>query len=96
MYKVCNKNLEWKGRGNGWVVIAEKEGGDDSDDEPITLELMCKVDDYKCVSAPVKRHCHTTYEAHKMKNKKLFQGTSAVFLICSNLCTTYNCIVWWL
>ena len=60
MYKVCNKNLEWKGRGNGWVVIAEKEGGDDSDDEPITLELVCKLiadsadknEDVEIVNAP--------------------------------------------
>ena len=42
MCKVCGKNLEWKGR-NGWVVIAEKEGDDDTDDNPITVELVCKL-----------------------------------------------------
>ena len=43
VYKVCNKNLEWRGRRDGWVAIAEKEGGDDSDDEPIALELVCEL-----------------------------------------------------
>ena len=42
MCKVCDKNLEWKGR-NGWVAIAEKEGGDDNNDKPITLELVCEM-----------------------------------------------------
>ena len=42
MYKVCGRNLEWKGRG-GWVAIAKKEGGDDSEDEPIALTLVCKL-----------------------------------------------------
>ena len=39
---ICNKNLDWKGR-DGWVAIAENKGGNDSDDEPITLELACKL-----------------------------------------------------
>ena len=59
VYKVCNKNLDWKGR-DGWVAIAKKEGGNDSDDEPITLELVCKLiadsadknEDVKIVKAP--------------------------------------------
>ena len=42
VYKVCDRNLDWKGR-NGWASIAEKEGGDDSDDEPIALELVCEL-----------------------------------------------------
>lgn len=41
-YKVCDKNLEWKSR-DGWVVIAEKEGGNDSDDEPLALALVCEL-----------------------------------------------------
>ena len=41
-YKVCDKNLEWKSR-DGWVVIAEKEGGNDSDDEPLALALACEL-----------------------------------------------------
>ena len=60
MYKIYNKNLEWKGGRNGWVVIAEKEGGDDSDDEPISLKLLCKLiadsadknEDAEIVNAP--------------------------------------------
>ena len=59
VFKVCDKKLDWKGR-NGWVVIAEKEGGNDSDDEPITLELVCKLvadsadknEDVEIVNAP--------------------------------------------
>ena len=42
MYKVSEEKLEWKGR-NGWVAITEKEGGDDSDDEPIALALVCEL-----------------------------------------------------
>ena len=42
IYKVCERNLDWKGR-DGWVAIAEKEGGDDSQDKPITLELVCEL-----------------------------------------------------
>ena len=42
MYKVSESNIEWKGR-DGWVAIAENEGGDDNDDEPITLELVCEL-----------------------------------------------------
>ena len=42
VYKVSESNLDWKGR-DGWVAIAEKEGGDDSQDEPITLELVCEL-----------------------------------------------------
>ena len=42
MYKVRKRNIKWKGR-NGWVVICEKEEGDDSDDKPIALELVCKM-----------------------------------------------------
>ena len=59
VYKVCDRNLDWKGR-NGWIAIAEKEGGDDSDDEPIALELVCKLvadnaeknEDVEIVKAP--------------------------------------------
>ena len=42
MYKVSDTNLEWKRR-NGWVAICEKEGGNDYDDEPIVLELVCEL-----------------------------------------------------
>ena len=42
VYKVCEGNLEWKGR-NGWVAIAEKEEGNDSDDEPLALTLVCEL-----------------------------------------------------
>ena len=42
IYKVCERNLDWKGR-DGWVAIAEKEGGNDSQDEPITLALVCQL-----------------------------------------------------
>ena len=42
VYKVCEENLDWKGR-DGWVAIAEKEGGDDSDDEPLALALVCEL-----------------------------------------------------
>ena len=59
VYKVCDKNLDWKGR-DGWVAIAEKEGGDDSDGEPIALELVCEIvaenaeknEDIEIVKAP--------------------------------------------
>ena len=59
MYKVCDRNLEWKGR-NGWVAIGKKEGGDGSDDEPIALEQVCehiadnaeKNEDVEIVKAP--------------------------------------------
>ena len=39
---MCERNLDWKGR-DGWVAIAKKEGGDDSHDEPIALELVCEL-----------------------------------------------------
>ena len=42
VYKVCDKNLEWK-KNHGWVAIAEKEGGSDSDDEPLALALVCEL-----------------------------------------------------
>ena len=42
VYKVCDRNFEWKGK-NGWVAIAEKEEGNDSGDEPITLALVCEL-----------------------------------------------------
>merc|ERR1711957_120284 len=42
VYKVCDKNLDWK-KNHGWVAIAEKEGGSDSDDEPLTLALVCEL-----------------------------------------------------
>ena len=59
MYKVYDRNLEWKGR-NGRVAIVEKEGGNDSDDEPIALALVCKLiaengeknEDIEIVKAP--------------------------------------------
>ena len=42
VYKVSESNIEWKGR-DGWTAIAEKEGGNDSDDEPIALALVCEL-----------------------------------------------------
>ena len=42
VYKVCDKNLDWK-KNHGWVAIAEKEGGSDSDDEPLALALVCEL-----------------------------------------------------
>ena len=59
VYKVCDRNLEWKGK-NGWVAIAEKEGGNDSVDEPIILALVCELvaenaeknEDIEIVKAP--------------------------------------------
>ena len=44
----------------GWAAIAEKEGGDDSDNELIALELVCKLvvdnaeknEDVEIVTAP--------------------------------------------
>ena len=59
VYKFCDRNVDWKGR-NGWVAIAEKEGGDDSDDESIALELVCELvadnadknEDVEIVKAP--------------------------------------------
>lgn len=59
MYKVCKSNLSWKGR-NGWTAICEKEGGGDSNDEPIALDLVCKMvalsadknDEVEIVKAP--------------------------------------------
>ena len=39
---MSESNLDWKGR-DGWVAIAEKEGGNDSDDEPIILALVCEL-----------------------------------------------------
>ena len=59
VYKVYDKNLDWKGR-NGWAAIAEKEGGEDKDDEALALELVCKLvadnaeknEDVEIVTAP--------------------------------------------
>ena len=57
--KVCDKNLDWKGR-DGWIAIAEKEGGNDSDDKPVALELVYELvaenaeknEDIEIVEAP--------------------------------------------
>ena len=39
---MCDKNLDWK-KNHGWVAIAEKEGGNYSDDEPLALALVCEL-----------------------------------------------------
>ena len=39
---VCKEQLEWKRR-NGWVTIAEKEGGNDSDNKLLALALVSEL-----------------------------------------------------